>query len=204
MKGVQVMQSLFKKVLLLTAVFAVIFICILNSDSASAAFEPSKKVKVKKVRTSVTIERDQVSSRGNTTRTSGTSSTLTKVDIEDSNVVIAYAMSFQGVKYQYGAVGPNSYDCSGFTMTVMKKFGIKLPRTSIAQSSYGTPVPRGSLQPGDLVFFATSGGTKVSHVGIYAGNNNFIHISVNRGHTVSSLNETYYRTRYVKATRVIR
>ncbi len=88
-----------------------------------------------------------------------------------SNSVIAYASNYLGRPYRYGATGPNSFDCSGFVQYVYRHFGVSIPRTSSSQSRYGTYVSRSNLQPGDLVFF----GHPVHHVGIYVGNNSYIH-----------------------------
>ena len=80
-------------------------------------------------------------------------------------------MSRRGKPYVYGATGPDSFDCSGLTQWAYAQAGISIPRTSSAQSQFGTPVPRSQLQPGDLVFFYSP----VSHVGIYIGNNMMVH-----------------------------
>ena len=75
-----------------------------------------------------------------------------------ANEVIAYAKTLLGKPYVWGAQGPNSFDCSGFTYYVFKnKAGIVLPRTSSAQSKYGTYVSKSNLKAGDLVFFDTNG-----------------------------------------------
>ncbi len=89
-----------------------------------------------------------------------------------SNAIVAYASNFLGTPYVWGANGPNSFDCSGFTVYVFRHFGISLTRTTYTQIKQGSYVPRNSLQPGDLVFFGS--GTP-HHVGIYVGNNSYIH-----------------------------
>ena len=96
--------------------------------------------------------------------------------------VIAYAKTLLGKPYVWGAQGPNSFDCSGFTYYVFKnKAGIVLPRTSSAQSKYGTSVSWSNLKAGDLMFFDTNGANngQVSHVGLYIGNGQMIHLLVN-------------------------
>jgi cell wall-associated NlpC family hydrolase len=75
-----------------------------------------------------------------------------------------------GKAYQYGAAGPDSYDCSGLTQYVYREAGIELPRSSKSQSEMGTPVARADLRPGDLVFFYEP----VSHVGIYVGDGQMV------------------------------
>jgi cell wall-associated NlpC family hydrolase len=84
--------------------------------------------------------------------------------------VVSYAKHFLGVPYVYGGSTPRGFDCSGFVRYVYAHFGVTLPHSSYAQFSDGRRVGRGSLHPGDLVFFDA-----VGHVGIYIGNGRFIH-----------------------------
>ena len=118
--------------------------------------------------------------------------------------VLNLAYSKQGCPYVWGAEGPNTFDCSGFTSYVFRNAaGVNLPRTSSAQSGYGKTVSKSNLQPGDLVFFNTSG-SGVSHVGIYVGGGSMIH-APSSGKTVSvtSINSSYYSARFVTAKRVL-
>jgi cell wall-associated NlpC family hydrolase len=85
--------------------------------------------------------------------------------------VVGYAQQFLGCPYVYGAAGPSTFDCSGFTMYVYQHFGIGLPHNAAMQQSSVTPVSAGQLQPGDLVFF----GVPAYHVGIYVGGSSMIH-----------------------------
>lgn len=87
--------------------------------------------------------------------------------------VVDYAMAQVGKPYRWGGTGPNSFDCSGLTHMAYEAAGIDIPRNSRAQSQSGTPVARGSLQPGDLVFFYSP----VSHVGMYIGDGMMVHAS---------------------------
>lgn len=117
--------------------------------------------------------------------------------------VISYAKEFIGVKYLYGGMSPNGFDCSGFTSYVYKAFGINLPRTASGQAGTGLSVSKDNLVPGDLVFFETY--TKgISHVGIYVGNGQFIHASSSKGITITSLSDSYYLPRYRGATRILK
>jgi cell wall-associated NlpC family hydrolase len=85
-------------------------------------------------------------------------------------------------------------------MAVYHLNGLNLPRSSNAQWQVGSPANRSQLSKGDLVFFATSGGGKVSHVGIYTGGDKFIHAAgVNKRIRVDSLSNKYFRRRYVGA-----
>jgi len=117
--------------------------------------------------------------------------------------LMEYARSQKGKPYSYGSVGPNAFDCSGFTMYCYKKsLGINLPHSSGSMSQLGTSVSTSEMLPGDLVFFATGGGGRVSHVGIYAGNGQFIHAETSGSVVVSSLREPYYNKRFVCAKRI--
>ena len=121
--------------------------------------------------------------------------------------VIAYAKTLLGKPYVWGAQGPNSFDCSGFTYYVFKnKAGIVLPRTSSAQSKYGTSVSWSNLKAGDLMFFDTNGANngQVSHVGLYIGNGQMIHASSSqRKIVITSVNTSYYKNAFVNARRVL-
>lgn len=115
---------------------------------------------------------------------------------------VALAKQQLGKPYGWGAEGPNSFDCSGLTYYVYKQQGITIPRSSKAQSTYGTTVSKSNLMPGDLVFFNTNG-SGVSHVGIYIGNGNMIN-ATKPGDVVkiSSINSSYYANKFVTAKRV--
>jgi cell wall-associated NlpC family hydrolase len=107
-----------------------------------------------------------------------------------------------GKQYQWGAAGPNKFDCSGLVMYVYNELGIALPRVSVEQASYGDHVDRGKLQPGDLVFFQLNG-SRIDHVGIYVGRSKFVHAP--RRYVpvrTDSLNNAYWRQRYRGARRV--
>lgn len=117
--------------------------------------------------------------------------------------IIDYAKDLLGRPYSYGADGPKSFDCSGFTTYVFDHFDIDLPRTSASQADKGSKVSRSDLIPGDLVFFKTSS-RGISHVGIYIGSDDFIHASTGGGKVeISSLSEAYYNKRYVTARRIL-
>ncbi|GAA0109333.1 C40 family peptidase [Clostridium tertium] len=87
------------------------------------------------------------------------------------NAIVDFAYGYIGAPYVYGATGPSSFDCSGFTSFVFRNAaGIDITRTTYTQIGVGTPVSYGELQPGDLVF--TYG---LDHVGIYVGGGQYIH-----------------------------
>ena len=136
-----------------------------------------------------------------TETTSSSSSTSSKVEN-----VISKAKSLLGKTYVWGAQGPNTFDCSGFTYYVFKNAAnVTLPRVSREQSTFGTYVSKSNLKAGDLIFFDTNGVNdgNVSHVGIYLGNNQFIHASSSKGQVVISEMSSYYTGAYVNARRVL-
>ncbi len=91
---------------------------------------------------------------------------------EPRSEVVAIAKSKLGCPYVWAADGPNSFDCSGFTMWVYRQVGVSLPHSSRAQINSGPRVSRANLKPGDLVFFGRS---VIHHVGIYVGGGMYIH-----------------------------
>lgn len=98
--------------------------------------------------------------------------------------ILAKAQEYLGTPYVYGGASPSGFDCSGFVYYVYGCFGYSVGRTPAAQNTVGTYVDKASLQPGDIVLFAGTGGSGITHSGIYAGNGQFIH-SPNSRSTVS-------------------
>lgn len=117
--------------------------------------------------------------------------------------LVQTARRFIGTPYRWGGESARTgFDCSGLTMTVYRLNGLELPRNSASQYREGRPVPREDLQRGDLVFFRTGRRGRVSHVGIYAGDNQFIHAPSRGKHIqTASLANRYYDARYVGARR---
>lgn len=116
--------------------------------------------------------------------------------------VIRYALSKVGNRYSFGAAGPSSFDCSGLVMTSYRQIGISLPHYSRGQYSVTRRVSRGSLVPGDLVFFFGRG---IKHVGMYIGHNQFVHAAnYQSGVIVTSLSDPYYVMRTSGYGRVVR
>jgi hypothetical protein len=117
------------------------------------------------------------------------------------NEIVKTAERFQGTPYRWGGTSAESgFDCSGLTMVVYQLNGLDLPRSSRQQWRTGKPIRRKELDKGDLVFFATSGGRRVSHVGIYTGNGMFLH-APGSGKAIreASLESKYFRKRYLGA-----
>jgi cell wall-associated NlpC family hydrolase len=115
--------------------------------------------------------------------------------------IVETAESFIGIPYHWGGSSADTgFDCSGLTMAVYHLNGLNLPRSSWAQYRAGDPVRRSALDKGDLVFFATTGGKRASHVGVYAGDESFIHApGKGKRIRVDSLSNRYYATRYLGA-----
>jgi hypothetical protein len=113
------------------------------------------------------------------------------------------ATQYLGAPYKYGGSNiQTGIDCSGYTKYVFSKLGISLSRSSKGQYTQGTPVAKKDLQPGDLVFFNTSG-SGVSHVGIYLGDGKFISATTSGGVDIDHINDPYYwGARYIGAKRV--
>ncbi len=105
--------------------------------------------------------------------------------------VVAYAEQFIGVPYQWGGTSPAGFDCSGLVQTVYRHFNVLLPRTAAEQHRAGPSVSKSNLQPGDLVFFDTTG-SPYSHVGIYVGNGQFLSATSSNGVVLQDLNSPYY------------
>jgi cell wall-associated NlpC family hydrolase len=118
--------------------------------------------------TSIDVTRDtriRAYYRGNATRSAATSSSV-GIDVESfGQRAVQEASRHNGAPYRYGAVGPDAFDCSGFTKYVFAKLGKNLPHSARDQRSTVQPVSRSAIRVGDLVFMDDNG-----HVGIYAGN----------------------------------
>jgi cell wall-associated NlpC family hydrolase len=116
--------------------------------------------------------------------------------------LVSRAMKYLGTPYRYGGTTPSGFDCSGFVYYLYGAvFGQNIPRMPHDMAREGTPVARNDLKRGDLVFFGYRG--TFTHVGIYAGNGQFVH-ATHRGSPVmvNALDGDYYRERYMTAVRL--
>ena len=116
--------------------------------------------------------------------------------------IVSASMNYIGVPYVFGGTSPYGFDCSGYVQYVFAKAGISIPRTADVQYEFGTPISTTDLVSGDLVFFSTYT-YGASHVGIYLGDNNFIHASSSRGVTIDSLGSSYWSSHYIGARRIL-
>jgi len=123
----------------------------------------------------------------------------------DIDKVVEVALAQVGKPYIWASANPNiGFDCSGLTYYAFKQAGINLNRTSYTQINNGVSVDSKDLRKGDLVFF-NNGGGRISHVGIYIGNNQFVHASSpGTGVIVSKLFGSYFGNTYVGARRIIK
>jgi len=124
---------------------------------------------------------------------------LKKTDLMDK------IMDWLGTPYRFGGNSNKAVDCSGWTQRIfIETANIMLPRTAREQVHVGSKITRNNLEFGDLVFFHTYSRRFASHVGIYLGDNLFAHASSRFGVTVSSLESTYYKNRFIGGRRLAR
>lgn len=141
--------------------------------------------------TTDTIYIGQVLNVSSTAPTPAPISTVSK-----AQMVITEAKKYIGTPYLWGGNTPAGFDCSGFSKYVFEKVGISLPRTAATQFSGLKAVS--SPSPGDLVFFTTYA-PGPSHLGIYIGDNKFIHAGSSTGVTITDMNNPYWKPRYLGA-----
>jgi hypothetical protein len=115
--------------------------------------------------------------------------------------LLEFMEEWYGTPYVYGGSTRRGIDCSAFSGTLQATvFGRTLPRVALDQFLYSERISKGRLKEGDLVFFNTRGG--ISHVGVYLGNNKFVHASSSHGVMISDLNESYYSKKFIAAGRL--
>lgn len=120
---------------------------------------------------------------------------------EEQKLFVKVATAFLGAPYRWGGVSLRGLDCSAFVKKIYELFDVSLPRTASEQARVGTHVAKEDLREGDLVFFNTK--RSFGHVGIYIGDNKFVHASFgNRIVKIDSLEESYFKKRFVKAVRL--
>lgn len=125
---------------------------------------------------------------------------LKKYEVK-SRILDQYA-DWKGVKYRLGGTTKSGIDCSAFVqVTFREQFGLNLPRTTDALRNTGQPIKQNQLKTGDLVHFQINRRTR--HVGIYVGNNQFVHASSSKGVMISNLGDSYWKKRYQGASRIL-
>jgi len=124
-------------------------------------------------------------------RTDANKSTAKSTTVSKS--VVAQAMKLRSIPYVFGGTTPNGFDCSGFVQYAFKKSGKSISRTTLSQFAQSKKVS--SPKPGDLVFFKNTYRKGISHVGIYIGNNKFVHAGGKQSQ-VTSLSNSYWKSKF--------
>lgn len=136
----------------------------------------------------------------------GMSSSTTSKTLSETDSLIHFALSLQGVPYRFGGKNPQGFDCSGFTSYVFRHFGIHLQASSHHQFKQGHWIEPDSIRKGDLVFFRNKS-NKINHVGIITDKTPeetiFVHASSSQGIRVDLLETPYYQKRLAGFKRVI-
>lgn len=129
--------------------------------------------------------------------------TATSTQTATGNAIVDSASKYMGVPYVWAGTSPKGFDCSGFVFYVFQENGYKTNRTAAALYKDGSAVDRSQLQAGDIICFYNGGYSYIGHVGIYIGNNQFIHASSGGGKVViDSLSTAYYNNHYYGARRI--
>ncbi|WP_420488742.1 C40 family peptidase [Paenibacillus caui] len=137
-----------------------------------------------------------------------TATDAVSVSASKGQQIVDLGKRFMGTPYKFGASTKTTkvFDCSSFMKYIYKEYGIKLPRTSAAQSKVGKAVSKSNLRVGDLVFFSSgsrANGKNVTHVGIYAGDGKVLHTYGSPGVTISDMKSGHWKKTYLKARRVL-
>ena len=126
-----------------------------------------------------------------------------KATISNKTKLEAQFKLYKGTKYKYGGIDKRGFDCSGYVNKVYKDaFSIQLPRVTKEIAKEGRKVSKSNLKVGDLVFFRPT--RRYRHVGIYMGNDEFMHSSTSKGVMKSSLNNVYWKKKYRNARRILK
>jgi cell wall-associated NlpC family hydrolase len=122
----------------------------------------------------------------------------------EGNRVVEQALKYRGTRYRFGGINKKGIDCSGLVARIYEDLKYKrLPHASAALYNSGTAVHLSELRPGDLVFFKNTYRRGISHVGIYAGSNKFIHAANHKtGVIITAMSDPYYQLHYAGARRL--
>ena len=133
---------------------------------------------------------------------SAPASAARQATVSDGYAIAGTALGLRGAPYRNGGSDPSGFDCSGLVWYVFGQHGIRVARTVGEQFREGTDVPANTIEPGDLLFFATQG-SGVSHVAMAIGGDEFVHAPSSRGEVrVERLSAPYWSSRYVGARRI--
>jgi cell wall-associated NlpC family hydrolase len=170
------------------------------TTTAVRNFQKQNKLKVTGIADKNTIKSIKQKAAAKTAAAKRKVTPVKKATVKKMTFNVNAAKKLSGIRYTYGGTSPKTgFDCSGFVTYVMNQHNVKLPRRSQDMYNVGQKVT--SLQPGDLVFYNTSG-RGVSHVGIYIGNGQMIH-SASKNVKVDNMSSSYWKKRYVGAKRVL-
>lgn len=178
---------------------------VLKTYVSEKKVEVTSRSATSRTETTESEEDNNTSAEEDKQTSSNTNNNSTTTTSNKGQEIADFAKQYVGYRYVYGGSTPKGgFDCSGLTMYVYKQFGINLPHSATAQSKIGTKVEKSNIQPGDLVFFSDYRTYKgIGHVGIYIGDNKFVHASTEKtGVITSSLTSGSYVKRYVTATRL--
>lgn len=190
--------------------FAIAFLFIVVSCGSSNKVTTYRKT-AHKVYSKINSANSKYPSKGTSSKSSSNSSVYRSssktYSTKDTNNVLNTAKSFLGAPYKFGGTTRSGFDCSGLVVVSFDKIDLKLPRVSSQQAQEGKEIKISDVREGDLVFFNTSG-SSISHVGIIesiekSGEIKFIHSSTSKGVIISSMDENYWKTRFVKAVRLL-
>ena len=187
--------------------FTFLILLIVTSCGTSSKVTSYKKT-ANKVYTKInSVSKSNTSSTTKASSTPVYRSTNKVFSSRDSKNVLNTAKSFLGVPYKFGGTNSSGFDCSGLVYVSFERIDLKLPRVSHQQAQEGREIKISEAREGDLVFFNTSG-SAISHVGIIesiedSGEIKFIHSSTSKGVIISSMDENYWKTRFVKAVRLL-